>query len=316
MQAGSEANNYILIEKERLEVSDNIEEPEWKEYPDNVKEIYPYDISDSMGQSTTQINAEYIDYIENKCADFSSEIMYQYGDSFHILCKRNDIYETVSGEYWHEMLKNPKYIEKQCELLAGDKFPTEYNEIALVADSCNRIPVEILEALGIDYSKKKGIDYKALIGKEYRLVLNNNYYNKESISEDKTIYKPVFTQKEKEEAYQQGIPLKVTCVIRGTKELAGEWLSEGIAYTGKLAEMVRKDSADSEIVLAQKEAEAYNVLDGQYFSENTDTREQVLEKLGYAQLPNTISIYPDSIKEKENIIKILEEWNAEHKDSR
>lgn len=310
IQTEDEANNYILISKNRTEVPESLEEEQ--EYPENTKKVYPYDISETLGKNVIQLNQEYLQYVDKECSSLSREITYSYFDNLHILCKQNEMFETIPQETCHELLENQEFLQEQCKLLAGEKFPTEPGEIAIITDTYNRIPVEILNALGIDYVKD-GIDYEELIGTEYRLVLNDDYYKEETVSEDKVIYRTPGSRKEQETAYENGMVLKVTCVIRGTKRLTGEWLSEGIGYTKKLGDMVRKDNAKSQILLAQRAEDDYNVQNGKPFSENTSTKTEVLKELGYAQIPESICIYPKNISKKEEVIQKLDRWNKENK---
>lgn len=279
---------------------------------ENTKKVYPYDISETLGKNVIQLNQEYLQYVDKECSSLSREITYSYFDNLHILCKQNEMFETIPQETCHELLENQEFLQEQCKLLAGEKFPTEPGEIAIITDTYNRIPVEILNALGIDYVKD-GIDYEELIGTEYRLVLNDDYYKEETVSEDKVIYRMPGSRKEQETAYENGMVLKVTCVIRGTKRLTGEWLSEGIGYTKKLGDIVRKDNAKSQIVLAQRAEDDYNVQNGKPFSENTSTKTEVLKELGYAQIPESICIYPKNISKKEEVIQKLDRWNKENK---
>ena len=71
--------------------------------------------------------------------------------------------------------ENKSYLERGYDLLEGN-YPKDENEVVITVDNENRLEKSIIDALGIDSSKKE-LDYKEFIGKELKIVLNDRNYD-------------------------------------------------------------------------------------------------------------------------------------------
>ena len=78
-----------------------------------------------------------------------------------------------------------------------------------------------------------------------------------------------------------------------------------ICYTKALNDYIIENSVRSEVVKAQKSSETASVVTGAEFKNLT----AALENLGYAELPTRINFYPDSIKDKEELLTVLDGYN-------
>lgn len=146
--------------------------------------------------------------------------------------------------------------------------------------------------------------------------------------------------------------IKVTGIIRKNEESVIATDTGGIGYKSSLKEYVINKINESEIAKEQKENEKINVFTGLEFSENNEgfnyanlpdeqkayiatlsqeelaelmrtysennnsTYEGNLEKLGVVDLskPSGINLYPVDFESKENIAKVIEDYNKKQRD--
>ena len=218
---------------------------------------------------------------------------------------------TMGGgtKLWQEMLSgnngeliNP-LLKKQYDLVYG-AWPNEYNEIVLVVDENNELNDIVLYALGL--KSKEDIDaladaainqteltykaekwsYKDICSMEFKTVLNSDCYTKDQITGRYTDLRK--TQAGLQYLYDNGIPLKVTGIIRPNEDAVSTMLTGSIGYTKKLTEYIVNKAKDCEALKAQAENSSIDIFTGLPFSENstnlTDQQKQTefknyLEKL-------------------------------------
>lgn len=195
-----------------------------------------------------------------------------------------------SAVLWQEMLSgdNGKLInpilENQYDVVYGS-WPTQYNEIVLVVDENNELDDMTLFALGL--KSKDDIDeivnaalnkteleieeqkwsYEEICDMEFRTVLNSDCYK---YDEDTGLY----TDLRKTDAglrylYDNGIPLKVSGVIRPKEDTLTAMLSGSIGYTGKLTEYIIEHSKQSQAVNAQLDDPETDIFTGLPFRDST-----------------------------------------------
>ncbi len=163
---------------------------------------------------------------------------------------------------WQEMINNPEFMKTQYDVLAG-KFPeskenAEYEELAIIVDSKNRISNTVLDKLGITLASEK-YDFSSFIGDEkndfagaieYVLLSNDNYFKKVG---DKYETK---TAEELKAAYenptQKDIKLKIVGVLRVSPDAPAPIYSTGLLYTQGLTQKIIKQNADTQLVKDQQ----------------------------------------------------------------
>lgn len=174
-------------------------------------------------------------------------------------------------------------ITKNYETLYG-RWPENYNEVVLVLDYNNEIPLSAMYEFGLLPSE----EYNELIDK-----LNNNedvevttrqfeYSDIENIDfhllpacdqyekDDKGNWAYIGNDREKlEELMDTAIDLNVVGVIRPVAEDSGG-ISGVIGYTRALTDHIITHTDNSEIVLAQKENPEVNILNNLAFSPDDD----------------------------------------------
>ncbi len=197
----------------------------------------------------------------------------------------------TASTLWQEMLTgqngeliNP-LITKQYDLIYG-AWPNDYNEILLVVDENNELDDTTLYALGLKPKKeitdaaeavvnKKPIKvetrkwtYKEICDMEYKTILNSSCY---ALDEKTGKYTDL---RENETGlkylYANGIPLKISGIIKPNEDSSTTLLSGSICYTKKLTDYVVEKAKESNAIKAQLEDETTDILTGLPFGENSE----------------------------------------------
>ena len=195
---------------------------------------------------------------------------------------------SSSMTLWQEMLSgnggeliNP-LLKKQYDVVYGS-WPTAYNEIVLVLDENNEIDDMALYALGLiskedmDAVMKAAVDksditvpekhwsYAELCDMEFRVILNSNCY---TLDEHTGLYTDLrSTNAGLKYLYDNAVPLKISGVIRPSKDAVSTMLSGPIGYTGELTRYIVRQSADSPALLAQQDSPGTDIFTGLPFRE-------------------------------------------------
>ncbi len=195
-----------------------------------------------------------------------------------------------NSRLWQEMLTgrdseliNP-LITKQYDLIYGS-WPNDYNEIILVVDENNELDDMTLYALGLKSKAEieamteavlnkeqlkvegKKWSYKEICNMEFRTILNSSCYTKDETT-------GLYTDLRETEAglkylYANGIPLKVTGIIRPKENTKTTILKGSICYTKKLTDYVVEKSKESDAIKAQLNDNSVDIFTGLPFKENS-----------------------------------------------
>ena len=225
---------------------------------------------------------------------------------------------SMLSNVFNELIDSEELLNSQYEILSG-RMPTNYNELILIVDEDNKIPLSVMYSLDIEnreelsdiitkLSNNEDIDistmhysYNDLVGTTYKLILNSDFYQKEGNN--------WVNKYDLEELYNNGLELKVVGVV---KEREGATATSGyLGYTHKLTEYVINEINNTEIAKEQLESKEINILTGQKFDGFTSIYENNLALLGIADLdnPKTINIYPKDFNSKESIEEIIKDYN-------
>ncbi len=197
----------------------------------------------------------------------------------------------MASEAWQQLLPGDNgepvnnLLKKQYDLVYGE-WPENYNEIVIVLDENNEIDDVTLYALGLQ--KKENMDeivnaamnqeeltereakswsYDEICNMEFRTVLNSDCYSYDANSE-------LYTDLRKTDAglrylYDNGLPLKITGIIKPNEDASSTMLSGAIGYTSGLTEYVIEHSKNSKAINAQLENETTDIFTGLPFKEAT-----------------------------------------------
>ncbi len=279
--------------------------------------LYSYDSSDTSNQASVHTNVitqDYLDFLEGLDSNYYSAISYTYDLELNVVAKVSDsAYKKVdnslssssmfmsSSSVFSEIPDAQEFIESQYDLLGDSKYPTEYNELALIVDEDNNIDTSLLEALGIDVAETYSID--DLLGTTFKVIANDEYYVQNGdVFVASSEYESLYNN-------ENAIEVSIVAVMRVNESASSEFLSTGIGYTTALTEKVLDANMNSDVVLAQQDSLEINVLTGLSFS-STTTYDDVIGLLGGTSMPTGINIYPVSYDYKEDVKSYLDEYNV------
>ena len=318
-------------------------------------------ISPSIQLETAKINnnleefKKYLDNNNDKIKDYVTDIQYTYNFDFHIYSKNTEngiirvnpdtlnlnpyaesnqeqmaqsgITTEFAGQSQNAFLElngNLDLLKSQYEVLSGS-LPTKFNEIVLIADKDNVIPLSLMYSLDIEnraeindiYDNiKKGekevletinYTYDDLIGKTYSLILNTDFYVKENgLWVDKS--KNTTFMKER---IKEGLELKVVGIIKVSEE-AIEATSGYVGYTHDLTKYVIDKINEKDITKDQIKNNTIDIFSGLKFDGLTSTYQNNLKTLGIANIdsPKNINIYPNGFEAKKEVENIIKEYNT------
>lgn len=215
-------------------------------------------------------------------------------------------------------------ITNNYELAYGE-WPKAYNEVVLILDANNEIPLQTLYALGMlpsseyqalmdDVSKQEDFkakeynwSYENFCNQSFYLVPECDFYQKNELG---LFQKINANSKDAEDLAKDGVKLNVTGIIRPKEDAETLMLSKTVGYTKALTDYLVDYANKSEVVTTQLNSKDKNVLTGTDIDE--ESYQAVLELLGYVDVtkPLSISIYTDSFEGKEAITKCIEDYNA------
>ena len=285
---------------------------------------------------------EYLDSHREEVDKFSSDVKYIYNVDLNIYDKNEDgsIVKvnpvenagnvTDSGILsslvnMTTLIKNSFSLilnESKYEVVSGN-LPKAYNELVLVVNDKNEIPLSVMYSLNIenkldvsDFMKKSAngekldlkdisYDFNKIIGKTYRLVNAADYYVNNN---------GVWTSRQNDNNYVKKIyDNSVELKIVGIAKVKNENVSNGyLGYTEDLTKYIMEKASKSEIVKQQVGNKEINVFTGLPFDEmNQESYENNLKVLnsGSEDTPYTINIYPKDANSKAQIKEFIKKYN-------
>ena len=230
---------------------------------------------------------------------------------------------------FNELSDNTTLIKNTYDILSG-RLPESKDEVILIVDSYGEISDYALYAIGLKDQQEltemttkimKGetleepvqisYTYDEIIGTEFKLILNTDYYQKQG---------NIWIDKSKDLTYMKnivdnGLTLKVVGIMKPNEESTNQTSGE-IGYTKELTEYVIAKINESEIAKEQIANKEKNILTNTPFTA-LSTYEMSLSTLGIIDIdnPSTINIYPKDFNSKDEIIKIIDEYNKEKEEN-
>lgn len=231
-----------------------------------------------------------------------------------------------SNDVFVELMDNKENVLSQYDLIYGS-YPEKYDEVVLIVNSNNEISDYTLYALGLKeqkmlkemmYNVMKGeevddtnleFSYEDICNIEFKLMINTYLFTKEGNryvdrSNDLNYVNSIL---------DKSVPLKVVGILRGNEDSVS-YVSKtgGVGYTSKLTEYVINNVKNSSIVHEQENNKEVNIFTGSSF-ELGESYEDNLRKLGVTSVdnPSSISIYSKDFEAKENVVRIIDEYNKE-----
>ncbi|MBF1082983.1 MAG: ABC transporter ATP-binding protein/permease [Solobacterium sp.] len=296
---------------------------ETKEYDDKVHTDYQsLKQSDAVTNNLIQNNlAEFKKYLDDPTSEIhqyvgENGIIYSYNISFGVYVKnpnqqlintnieldggngnsnRPRMFNFVNMGVNNESAKNfsemvagtngqpiSSVITDSYDMVAGS-WPTSYNEVVMVLNENNSIPVQSMYQLGFitkeQYTSAKNqlankqdgedftLSYEDMLQKIFYLVPSSENYVKNENGSYSQIKNPEY---DTDGLMNKSIPLKVTGIIRPKEDAKNATINTVVAYTNLLTNYVIDRANESAIVQAQKNTPEINVLNGVHFNATTD----------------------------------------------
>ncbi|MGN1127328.1 MAG: ABC transporter permease, partial [Candidatus Flemingiibacterium sp.] len=270
--------------------------------------------------------------VHSDMQDLMTDVMVKYlgssmaalADSSSQMSSMSSMLGMGSAGTWQEMLPGldgeviSPIIKKQYDLVYGD-WPSEYNEVVLVLDKNNEIADMTLYALGlkseddinaiaeaavshesIEYGTESW-SYEDICNTEYRIILSPDCYQKDEST-------GLYTDLRESSAglkylYDNGIPLKVTGIIRPNEDAVSAMLSGAICYTYKLTDYVVENSKNSDAIKAQLADRNVDIFTGLDFKDGESSSEsgkaevfrrrlEELDTAGKAEMYKSLMCFP------------------------
>lgn len=311
-------SNYpITIYKNNEILNFDLNLKEIKGSPDKItayNDIVSNYINDSKKYNNLYDFKKYIDKgLLNKYVNF---ITYDYNLELQIYNnyeKVNSIYKVLSDDE----------IKENYDLVYGS-IPKNKNEIVLIVDKNNVINSSILYSLGIKDKNELSIIYKKiknnenvnleeeynfdeLLKGEYKLILNTDYYVK---------VKNNYIDKSNDINYMKkiidnGMNIKIVGILKPKNDYVA---NNVIGYKFDLIKYIIQKNRLSIIGKEQLNNKKINVLSNRKFDNLNNTYDNIVNILGINDLdnPDCISIYFNTLNDKKNIIKEIDDYNENH----
>lgn len=192
----------------------------------------------------------------------------------------------TNTDMWSQMIDNKELLESQYDLVAG-KWPSNYNEVVIVADKNRQITDLSLYALGIrnsaelknilvNMNKDLHLDteatsytYEELMNLKFKLVLPTAYYE---YDETTKTYKDMTSNTEYvKNLIENGIEIKVSGIIVANKDAVATSIMGSVGYTKNLVDYVVAENSKAEIIKKQLENKDTDVFTNLPFSDGEIT---------------------------------------------
>lgn len=198
---------------------------------------------------------------------------------------------SMGSRLWQELLPGKDgapindLLLEQYDVVYGS-WPNSYDEIVLVLDENNELDDIALYALGLisneeidnlanasingtklEEKESKKWSYEEICNTEYKAILNADCYH---YDESTGLYSDLRkTDAGLKYLYDNALPLKITGIIRPSKDSATTMLKGSIAYTSKLTEHLIDISKDKDVIKAQLDSPDTDILTGLPFNTTT-----------------------------------------------
>ena len=313
----------------------NVQMNLYKNDPDKVLQVNPTTVFDAVGLNTGAISSVYSGYMSNY------DVFFEMLDNDELNKQQYDLVDGKWPEKYNELVlvvgkdnSIADYTLYSLGILDQDYLKEQFNKMVMGEEVT---------------FEQTSYDTDELIGLEFKLLLNTDYYKKSNniwmdMRKDEAFMK---------KAIKNAETIKIVGIIKPNDEAVVGAASYGtVGYQSELMDHLITEINESKIVKEQLKNKDINVFTNQEFKENEKfdinslspeqlayiqnmssselaefmqnmsenfgaTYEQNLNKLGVADLtdPYSISIYPKDFDSKEEITKIIEEYNKDFEES-
>ena len=190
---------------------------------------------------------------------------------------------------WSQLVSNQRLRHNQYQLIKG-KWPTAYNEVALIMSENNEISDYSLYTLGLmnydhmqDLIKKveagkqvqddqKSFTYESVLGKEYKVFAPSQMY----VKSDKAYVDKSGNDDYIKKHLSEALNVKIVAVLRSNDKSA---IKSGIGYDASLSDYLLKVTSHSDVVKKQLSDPKINVLTGKAFGQKSTSNTNPFYKI-------------------------------------
>lgn len=300
----------------------------YKDSGDEIVQVNPNNVLDEIGMSLNSMQSEFM----------STDVFVEMFDSQEM---NEQMYDLVAGSW-------PTNYNEVVLLVDENNEISDFTLYALgLKDSkeLKEMYQNIVNGVAFE-SKETSYEIEDLLNLKFKFLLNSDYYEKEN-----GIW---INKKDDEEYLKEKLDnaeeLIITGIIKPNEESLAKSTTGGILYLNDLEKYVIDKGNETKIAKEQKENPDINIFTGQKFSSEEfdmeslspeilkylqslspeemakvienykDTAnasyEQVLNKIGVIDLdnPTAVNLYPKDFDAKEEIIKIIDDYNEKQND--
>ena len=317
-------NDYVTSIRYSYNVTMNL----YKNDPDKIVQINPTTVFDALGMGTSGMSSVYSTYMS------SYDVFYELIDNDDLLHQQ---YDLIDG-HWPE-----NYNEVVLQVNDNNEISdyTLYSLGILDQDDLKEQFTNMTTGKEVKFDKHS-YTTEELLNTSFKLLLNTDYYEKVgSLWVDRSSDENYMKKKLK-----NAEEIKIVGIIKPNEEaITGSGTPGMVGYTHELMEHLINTINEEKITKEQLKNPEINIFTGQKFitnnkfdptsftkeqyaafqklseaeqmeyikniTENMTSSEENLTKLGIADLedPDTISIYPKDFDSKEEIVKIIDDYN-------
>ena len=300
----------------------------YKDSDDEIVQVNPNNVLDEIGMSLNSMQSEFM----------STDVFVEMFDSQEM---NEQMYDLVAGSW-------PTKYNEVVLLVDENNEISDFTLYALgLKDSkeLKEMYQNIVNGVAFE-SKETSYEIEDLLNLKFKFLLNSDYYEKENgiwinKKDDEKYLKEKLDNAEE---------LIITGIIKPNEESLAKSTTGGILYLNDLEKYVIDKGNETKIAKEQKENPDINIFTGQKFSSEEfdmeslspeilkylqslspeemakvienykDTAnasyEQVLNKIGVIDLdnPTAVNLYPKDFDAKEEIIKIIDDYNEKQND--
>lgn len=282
------------------------------EYGESINGIqYSYNLSfDSYTYNTT-----------DSVADKVYPLEYTIGEPMF------DNYISMMSSYldsYTELLNNEGMLLNQYDVLKG-RMPKNKNEVIVMVDEYNEIDDLTLLTLGLkDKSTIPAIltgqdtpwegTFDDILGLKYYIVTQGDYYKPTELEEGTGVqlYKYIrYSQDDLNTMIPaRGVEIEIVGIVRQKPSATSTFMQRGIGYMPELTQYLIGHNNEAEFIQATLNDTEHDILNGGEISESAYKQRlnslQVCDK----EQPSAIYIYPKSFSDKDNIVSMIDKYNA------
>ena len=301
-------------------------------YVSGIEYLYDLELpiySQDTSKGPVQVNPSTIMERMSGSSDYSQmrDMMTSFGSSSF---SRNSSVNAFS-----QLMSNRELLMSQYELVSGS-WPNEYDEVAFIVTRDNEMSDMMMYTLNLrDPSEVEGMmrslmagetisteevsfEYDEILSLRFMLVLPQDCYEKD----DGGVWRDMRSDKDfMTSAVENGVPLKVTGIIRPSDEGMGAGQYGSVAYLPELVEYCINEINDSEIVKDQLASPDTDIFTGIAFSSGEEDGEITMDDVNayIEQMPqeqkDQIQPYLSSMSEEQIIQMFAEQMEKQVTDA-